>query len=54
MKEQVGKTIKCVAERVNAHAVELHDIDKQTGHPTVKGMETICDQLIDYINKNIK
>lgn len=54
MKEQVGKTIKRVAERVNAHAVELHDIDKQTRHPTVKGMENICDQLIDYVNKNIK
>ena len=54
MKEQTGKTIKRVAERVNGHAVELHDIDKQSGHPTIKGMETICDQLIDYINKNVK
>ena len=27
--------------------VELHDIEKQNGHPSISGMKSICDQLIE-------
>jgi hypothetical protein len=27
--------------------VELHDIEKQNGHPSIKGMKSICEQLLE-------
>jgi len=29
--------------------IELHDIEKQNGHPSISGMKAICDQLLEAI-----
>ena len=31
--------------------IALHDIDKKNGHPTIKGMKSIADQVLKVIKK---
>lgn len=31
--------------------IHLRDIDKQWGHPSIKGMKSICEQVWDKIGK---
>ncbi len=38
----------------NVQLIELHDIDKQNRHPSISGMKSICDQLLEAIRQNIK
>ena len=33
--------------RLIMQLIELHDIEKQNGHPSVKGMKSICEQLLE-------
>jgi hypothetical protein len=33
----------------NIQLIELHDIDKQNGHPSISGMNSICNQLLEAI-----
>ena len=33
----------------NVQLIELHDIDKQNGHPSISGMKSIFDQLLEAI-----
>ena len=53
LKEEIGDTIKKVAEHYNAHALFLKDIEKDSRHPTPIGMESICNQLIEFIKNNL-
>ena len=34
--------------------MNIHDIEKQDGHPSVKGMQSIVDQLNAFILPKIK
>lgn len=34
---------------LNSELRELVDIEKQNGHPSIKGMQAICDQLLEAI-----
>ena len=45
----IGACVKSACERYGATAIELVDIDKENGHPTPKGMETICNQVLSAI-----
>ena len=36
-----------VCKHYNVQLVELHDIEKQNGHPSIAGMQSICDQLLE-------
>lgn len=31
--------------------IALHDIDKKNGHPTIKGMRSLADQVLKVIKK---
>ncbi|MBQ7020208.1 MAG: hypothetical protein IJN30_04330 [Bacteroidales bacterium] len=33
----------------NVQLIELHDIEKQNGHPSISGMKSICEQLLEAI-----
>ena len=45
IKSEIIEAIKLSAEQYGACAVILSDIDKKCGHPTVKGMSQIADQV---------
>ena len=47
--ERIVKAIKRSSEKFGTSYIELSDIDKENGHPTVLGMEQICNQVISAI-----
>lgn len=46
LKVEVQKGIAEIAKYYGLKALQLEDIDKAEGHPTAKGMQSICDQLL--------
>ena len=49
LKEDVNESFREVCKHYGVQLIELHDIEKQNGHPSIKGMQAICDQLIEAI-----
>lgn len=49
LKEDINESVKTVCKRYNVPCLELKDIDKKNGHPTVKGMAEICAQLNAFL-----
>ncbi len=47
LKEPVNESMREVCKHYNVKLVELHDIEKQNGHPSINGMKSICDQLLE-------
>ncbi len=52
IREEIQNAIREAAEYYGAKAVTLQEIDKEGGHPTIKGMQAICEQLITTIERN--
>ena len=50
-KPQLVETIKTSCDLYKIEYLELAPVDKQMGHPTPKGMQQICDQVIEHLNK---
>lgn len=50
LNEKITDAIKSASEHFGTAYVELENIDKVSGHPTVLGMEQICEQLCEAIN----
>ncbi|MGY5354475.1 SGNH/GDSL hydrolase family protein [Wenyingzhuangia sp. IMCC45467] len=51
LKEEINESVKTICEYYQIDCIELKDIDKKSGHPSVKGMEQINNQISSYINK---
>ena len=49
MKPEIQDCMEKVAERYGLKSLRLHDIDKENGHPTAKGMTEICEQIISVL-----
>lgn len=49
LREPVNESMREVCNHYNIQLIELHDIDKQNGHPSISGMKAICDQLLEAI-----
>ena len=47
LQEEVNESMREVCKHYNVQLVELHDIEKQNGHPSIAGMQSICDQLLE-------
>lgn len=47
--ESINESFREICKHYNVQLIELHDIDKQNGHPSISGMKSICDQLIEAI-----
>ena len=47
LKEPVNESMREVCKHYNVKLVELHDIEKQNGHPSINGMKSICEQLLE-------
>lgn len=50
LREPINESMREVCKHYNVQLIELHDIDKQVGHPSVKGMQSICNQLLEAIH----
>ena len=49
---KIVETIKLASERFATSFIELKNVDKISGHPTVKGMSDICEQILDAIQSD--
>ena len=49
LKEDVNESFREVCRHFGVQLIELHDIEKQNGHPSVNGMKAICDQLLEAV-----
>ncbi len=49
LQEEVNESMRTVCQHYNVQLIELRDIEKQNGHPSINGMRSICDQLIEAI-----
>ncbi|MCQ2066424.1 MAG: SGNH/GDSL hydrolase family protein [Bacteroidaceae bacterium] len=49
LREEINESMRTVCEHYGVQLIELHDIEKQNGHPSVKGMEAISQQLQEAI-----
>ena len=50
LRSEIGDCIELAGKHFGVNTVRLHDIDKREGHPTVKGMSQICEQVLKVYN----
>lgn len=50
LREEINASMRMVCQYYNVPLIQLHDIDKQNGHPSISGMQSICEQLLEAIN----
>lgn len=51
LSDEVNESVKTICEGFEVPVIALHDIDKMKGHPTVKGMKAIADQVAVRIRR---
>ena len=55
LKPEHAESMRVICRHYGLPLIELHDIDKQDGHPSQKGMKAFCEQVKEYIkNENVK
>ena len=52
LRDEIDESVKTICARYNVPVIELTDIDKISGHPSVKGMRQIADQVNAFIKKS--
>lgn len=51
LKEEINTSVQTICRHDGIPVIQLKDIDKQNGHPTVKGMKSISAQVLQFIQK---
>lgn len=51
LKESIDESVKTICRHYGVDCIELHDIDKIGGHPSVRGMEQINAQIKERLSK---
>ena len=49
LKPEINETVRTACQKNGIEVIELHDIQKEHGHPTIQGMEEIKDQVLAYL-----
>ena len=49
LREEINESMRVVCQHYGIQLIELKDIEKQNGHPSVNGMKSICEQLLESI-----
>lgn len=52
LKPEISDSMDEICRHYKVTNIRLHDIDKQWGHPSVKGMQAICQQVGEVISQN--
>lgn len=50
LKDEIEKYYTQTCEKNGVDVIKLHDIEKISGHPTIKGMAQIKEQVMEFIN----
>ena len=51
LQKELVESTKVICRHYDIPFIELKDIDKKQNHPTVKGMKSIAQQVLEFINK---
>ena len=51
LKPETNESVHTILNHYGLECLDLHGIDKQAGHPSVKGMKQFADQVYDYLMK---
>lgn len=51
LKPEINESVEAICKHYDIDCVILHDIHKISGHPSIKGMRQIADQLKKFIDK---
>lgn len=51
LKKEINESVENICRHYSIPCIVLHDIEKQSGHPSIKGMQQINDQIIEFIEK---
>ena len=54
LSEDINNSVKTICKHYAVPVIELKDIDKISGHPSVKGMRQIADQVNRFLKSNNK
>lgn len=54
LKPDFVESMHIILNRYNIEYLDLHDIDKQWGHPSQAGMKAFADQVVEYLQKTGK
>lgn len=49
LRQEINESIRTICQHYGVKCIELHDIDKKSGHPSVKGMQQIADQIVEAL-----
>ena len=45
LRDSINESVRTICQHYGIRCIELHDIDKRSGHPSVKGMRQIAEQV---------
>jgi len=51
LKEDINESVHTICKHYDVDCLDLKDIDKQQGHPSIKGMKDIAEQVTKYLKK---
>ena len=54
LKPEHAESMRVICSHYGLPLIELHDIDKQDGHPSQKGMKAFAQQVMDYVKNDLK
>ena len=51
LRQDINESVHTICKHYDVPCIDLHGIDKQDGHPSIKGMKTFADQVVEYLYK---
>ncbi len=51
LKQEINESVTEICKHYNVPLIRLHDIDKKSGHPSVKGMKSFASQVLKALKK---
>lgn len=52
LKDSINESARTICSHYGVDIIELHDIDKQSGHPSIQGMKSIAKQVAERLGLN--
>lgn len=46
LRDEINESVKTICQHYGVKCIELKEIDKKSGHPSVKGMQQIAEQIV--------
>lgn len=49
LRKEINESVETICKHYNVPLIKLHDIEKQNGHPNIKGMKSFATQVLEAI-----